>query len=110
MRQDRIMELLLLAAKPNAKHYQHQEIISELVSSITAKRNKLSDKDHRVCVGCLQKAVSEIFWGYISYYPEKLPEIFPFFSLICGDNVGADVFSKIDWGLYQKILTATVKS
>ena len=44
------------------------------------------------------QAVTQMFQGYIKYYPSRLPQAFPFFALFCGTRKPEGLFTEIKWG------------
>ncbi|MFA6594033.1 MAG: hypothetical protein WCT16_02125 [Candidatus Buchananbacteria bacterium] len=109
MHERKILELLARAADKSAKCHERQIILQELLSALMAKRAQLVDKDNRVCVGCLQKIVSELYSNCLKHCPEELPRLFPIFALICGNSSNSVLLSEIDWQLYKTMIDAPEK-
>jgi hypothetical protein len=108
--EQKICALLARAAEQSARPHERQIILQELLSSLMAKRAQLVDKDNRICVGCLQKIISELYCGCLKHCPEELPRLFPVFALICGNSSTSILLSAIDWRLYKATIGTPIKS
>jgi len=74
------------------------------------KRAQLVDKDTKICVGCLQQIISELYSNCLKHCPKELPRLFPIFALICGNSSTSILLSGIDWKFYDAMTNAPAES
>ena len=93
MSQVEILAELHRASSPGCGDLERDEVCNRLVAATSGRL-------------WAAFAVSELFTGCIAHQPEKLPELFPAFALLCGDHNPGGLYPSIDWSLLVDRSTA----